>query len=297
MRGHHRQQPLALSDAVRDRGGAEGLERQVVAEAAGVEAEVHAREHDVARAGSPSPTARARPSRRRITRSRRVRPIRIGWPVVPPVPWIRTMSAIGAHWFAPRMAPAACESAISCFSMNGSAARSSTRPDVAGRDARRRRASRPAAGSWRGCRRSARRAASRLQRRAARPAAIVSTASFQNRGSHGGNASGSRSAARGSHRRCADRRGQVPTPRAAPVRRANGGLFLQVHRLLRALAPAVTRTCATARAVPCNCTARFRALCTVRNHPHTGQPDAYTGREPGAARFPQRVLLAAAVAC
>ena len=60
------------------------------------------------------------------SRSRRVQPIRIGCPVVPPVPWMRTMSSIGAHWLAPRIAPSCCEPAISCFSMNGRPARSAT---------------------------------------------------------------------------------------------------------------------------------------------------------------------------
>ena len=58
--------------------------------------------------------------------SRRVMPIRIGRPVVPPVPWMRTMSSIAAHWFAPRISPSACDPAISCFSMNGRCARSAT---------------------------------------------------------------------------------------------------------------------------------------------------------------------------
>ena len=53
--GHHREQPLAVTDAERDGRRAERLERQVVAEAARVEVVVHALEDDVARPAAHRP--------------------------------------------------------------------------------------------------------------------------------------------------------------------------------------------------------------------------------------------------
>ena len=65
--------------------------------------------------------------------SRRVSPIRIGRPVVPPVAWMRTIVSSGAHWLMPSSVPSACDSAISPFSMNGMRARSSTLRTWSGR--------------------------------------------------------------------------------------------------------------------------------------------------------------------
>ena len=53
--GHHRDQALGVADAERDRRCAEGLERQVVAEATRVQAVVHALEDDLARAAAHRP--------------------------------------------------------------------------------------------------------------------------------------------------------------------------------------------------------------------------------------------------
>ena len=67
--------------------------------------------------------------------SRRVRPIRIGCPVVPPVAWMRTISSSGAHWLTPRSVPSACEAATSVLSMKGIAGRSLDAADVGGSEA------------------------------------------------------------------------------------------------------------------------------------------------------------------